>query len=91
MDIGFIGLGRMGSAMARNLAGAPHAVTGFDSAGTTVDGVQVASSPAEAADIGLITVAADDVDDRQDDVVLLDTVGILPVEVVDVSFNRCLI
>ena len=50
MDIGFIGLGRMGSAMARNLAGAPHAVTGFDSAGTTVDGVQVASSPAEAAE-----------------------------------------
>lgn len=50
MDIGFIGLGRMGSAMARNLAGAPHAVTGFDSAGTTVDGVQVASSAAEAAE-----------------------------------------
>lgn len=50
MDIGFIGLGRMGSAMARNLAGAPHAVTAFDSAGTTVDGVQVASSPAEAAE-----------------------------------------
>lgn len=50
MDIGFIGLGRMGSAMARNLAGAPHAVTGFDGAGITVDGVQVAASPAEAAE-----------------------------------------
>ena len=49
MDIGFIGLGRMGAAMARNLANAPHAVTGYDIAGTTVDGVVPAESAAAAA------------------------------------------
>ena len=30
MKIGFIGLGNMGAPMARNLAKAGHAVTGFD-------------------------------------------------------------
>ncbi|MEK9745004.1 MAG: NAD(P)-binding domain-containing protein, partial [Candidatus Puniceispirillum sp.] len=30
MNIGFIGLGNMGAPMARNLAAAGHAVTGFD-------------------------------------------------------------
>ena len=33
MQIGFIGLGNMGAPMARNLAAAGHAVTGFDTAG----------------------------------------------------------
>ena len=33
MEIGFIGLGNMGAPMARNLAAAGHAVTGFDVAG----------------------------------------------------------
>lgn len=49
MDIGFIGLGQMGAAMARNLAAAPHAVTGYDAAGITAHGVQPAGSAAEAA------------------------------------------
>ena len=35
MQIGFIGLGNMGAPMARNLAAAGHAVTGFDVAGVT--------------------------------------------------------
>ena len=54
MKIGFIGLGNMGGHMARNLASAGHAVTGFDVAGVTIDGVQtVASSIAavQAADV----------------------------------------
>lgn len=39
--IGFIGLGNMGAPMARNLAAAGHTVTGFDTAGTTAEGVGV--------------------------------------------------
>lgn len=46
--IGFIGLGNMGAPMARNLAAAGHSVLGFDTAGTTAEGVQVAQS-AQAA------------------------------------------
>ncbi len=38
MRIGFIGLGNMGAPMARNLAHAGHAVTGFDLAGVAVEG-----------------------------------------------------
>jgi 3-hydroxyisobutyrate dehydrogenase len=49
MDIGFIGLGNMGAPMARNLAAAGHAVTGFDVAGVRVEGVAPAGSAAEAA------------------------------------------
>nr|WP_299041205.1 3-hydroxyisobutyrate dehydrogenase [uncultured Tateyamaria sp.] len=49
MKIGFIGLGNMGAPMAANLAKAGHAVSGFDVAGTTADGVAQASSAAEAA------------------------------------------
>lgn len=49
MQIGFIGLGNMGAPMARNLAAAGHAVTGFDTAGVTVEGVAAAGSAAEAA------------------------------------------
>jgi 3-hydroxyisobutyrate dehydrogenase len=49
MDIGFIGLGNMGAPMARNLAAAGHAVTGFDVAGVAVEGVATAASAAEAA------------------------------------------
>ena len=48
MKIGFIGLGNMGAPMAANLAAAGHEVTGFDTAGTTADGIAEASS-AEAA------------------------------------------
>jgi 3-hydroxyisobutyrate dehydrogenase len=42
--IGFIGLGNMGAPMAHNLATAGHSVVGFDTAGTTADGVAVAQT-----------------------------------------------
>ncbi len=42
--IGFVGLGNMGAPMARNLAAAGHKVRGFDTAGTTAEGVEVAQS-----------------------------------------------
>ncbi|WP_420556057.1 3-hydroxyisobutyrate dehydrogenase [Roseovarius sp.] len=48
MKIGFIGLGNMGAPMATNLAAAGHDVTGFDTAGTTAEGV-VNADTAEAA------------------------------------------
>ena len=48
MNIGFIGLGNMGAPMAANLAAAGHAVTGFDVAGTTAEGVSTAASIPEA-------------------------------------------
>jgi 3-hydroxyisobutyrate dehydrogenase len=49
MQVGFIGLGNMGAPMARNLAAAGHAVTGFDTAPVGVEGVAPAASAAEAA------------------------------------------
>ena len=49
MKIGFIGLGNMGAPMAANLARAGHAVTGFDMAEVSVEGVKMAASAAEAA------------------------------------------
>jgi 3-hydroxyisobutyrate dehydrogenase len=49
MRIGFIGLGRMGAPMARNLARAGHEVAGFDVAGTQAGGVVPAGTAAEAA------------------------------------------
>ncbi len=48
MKIGFIGLGNMGAPMAANLAKAGHDVTGFDTAGVSVDGVTPATSAVEA-------------------------------------------
>jgi len=48
MKIAFIGLGNMGGPMARNLAAAGHAVTGFDVSGTCPEGVTPAASTAEA-------------------------------------------
>ncbi len=54
MKIGFIGLGNMGAPMAANLAKANHNVTGFDTAGTTADGVTQAATAeavAEGADV----------------------------------------
>jgi 3-hydroxyisobutyrate dehydrogenase len=47
--IGFIGLGNMGAPMAANLAKAGMAVAGFDTAGTTAEGMSEASSGPEAA------------------------------------------
>jgi len=49
MKIGFIGLGNMGGPMAANLANAGHEVTGFDTAGVTVQGVTMAASAPGAA------------------------------------------
>ncbi|MCX7565189.1 3-hydroxyisobutyrate dehydrogenase [Sulfitobacter sp. F26169L] len=46
--IGFIGLGNMGAPMAHNLANAGHSVTGFDTAGTTAQGVAAASTVQDA-------------------------------------------
>ncbi|MEM7241471.1 MAG: 3-hydroxyisobutyrate dehydrogenase [Pseudomonadota bacterium] len=48
MNIGFIGLGNMGAPMARNLVAAGHTVTGFDTADIQVDGVEKATSAAQA-------------------------------------------
>ena len=48
MRIGFIGLGNMGAPMAVNLAKAGHQVTGFDTAGVTVEGVTPAKTMEEA-------------------------------------------
>ncbi|WP_306456383.1 3-hydroxyisobutyrate dehydrogenase [Maliponia aquimaris] len=50
MQIGFIGLGNMGAPMAANLARAGHSVKGFDTAGTTAEGVTPVPSAAEAAE-----------------------------------------
>lgn len=49
MQIGFIGLGNMGAPMARNLAAAGHALTGFDTASVAVEGVTMVATAAEAA------------------------------------------
>ena len=51
MNIAFIGLGNMGAPMAANLAAAGHNVTGFDTAGVSVDGVAIANT-ANAAVVG---------------------------------------
>ena len=48
MKIGFVGLGNMGAPMASNLAKAGHAVTGFDTAGVTVEGVTPAAAMGDA-------------------------------------------
>ena len=66
MDIGFIGLGKMGRGMAQNLIQAGHAVTVWNRTASRADdlqklGAQVAASPAEAARTGIvITMLADD-------------------------------
>lgn len=49
MRVAFIGLGNMGAPMAANLAGAGHAVTGYDTAAPMPQGVARAASAAEAA------------------------------------------
>ncbi|EAS49249.1 3-hydroxyisobutyrate dehydrogenase [Aurantimonas manganoxydans SI85-9A1] len=48
MKIGFVGLGNMGAPMAANLAKAGHAVSGYDAAGVTAEGVAPAATLAEA-------------------------------------------
>jgi 3-hydroxyisobutyrate dehydrogenase-like beta-hydroxyacid dehydrogenase len=67
MKVGFLGLGNMGSAMARNLIRAGHSLTVFNRTPTRAEefralGAKVAGSPAEAA-LGVeafITMLADD-------------------------------
>ena len=49
MEVGFIGLGAMGSAMARNLAKAGHKVRAWNRSGDSgIEGVEMASDPAYA-------------------------------------------
>lgn len=66
MNVGFIGLGKMGRGMAQNLVNAGHTVTVWNrTAGRADDlqklGAQIAGSPAEAARTGIvITMLADD-------------------------------
>jgi 3-hydroxyisobutyrate dehydrogenase-like beta-hydroxyacid dehydrogenase len=51
MDIGFIGLGKMGAGMARNLVRAGHKVAGYNRSrdkAEAVEGIRVANSAAEA-------------------------------------------
>ena len=66
MDVGFIGLGNMGAAMARNLIGAGHRLTVYNRSREKAeelakDGAIVAGSPAEAARTGIaLTMLAND-------------------------------
>jgi 3-hydroxyisobutyrate dehydrogenase-like beta-hydroxyacid dehydrogenase len=66
LDIGFIGLGHMGTAMAKNLLRAGHAVTVYNRTRAKAeafvrDGATIADSPAEAAKHPVvITMLADD-------------------------------
>ncbi len=75
MDIGFIGLGAMGSAMAKNLAAAGHKVRAWNRSGDPgIEGVEMASSPVEALQAGVVfTMLSDDTAIRE---VLLDS-GVL--------------
>jgi len=71
MDIGIIGLGAMGRAIARNLAAAGHAVKAWNRSGGDVAGVWMVETPAQAlqADVAL-TMLSDDAAIRS---VLLET------------------
>jgi len=66
MEIGFVGLGHMGSAMAKNLLEAGHTVTIWNRTASRASaleflGARVAATPAEAARSGIvITMLADD-------------------------------
>lgn len=61
MDIGFIGLGSMGSAMAKNLVAAGHQVRAWNRSGGSVDGVSMLCAPSEAFDAEVVlTMLSDD-------------------------------
>lgn len=61
MKIGFIGLGTMGSAMARNIAAAGHEVIAWNRSGGAVAGVQMVDTPAEAFEVEVVmTMLSDD-------------------------------
>ena len=62
MEVGFIGLGAMGSAMARNLAKANHSICAWNRSGDAgIDGVEMVSDPADAfAAEAVFTMLSDD-------------------------------
>lgn len=61
MEIGIIGLGAMGRAMARNLALAGHDVKAWNRSGGSVEGVTMVASPAEAFQgDAVLTMLSDD-------------------------------
>jgi 3-hydroxyisobutyrate dehydrogenase-like beta-hydroxyacid dehydrogenase len=61
MQIGFIGLGAMGSAMAKNLAGAGHEVRAWNRSGGAIQGVTMVDTAAGAFDAdAVLTMLSDD-------------------------------
>ncbi|WP_144630498.1 NAD(P)-dependent oxidoreductase [Bordetella genomosp. 13] len=61
MDIGFIGLGAMGSAIARNLAATGHCVRAWNRSGGSVEGVTMLDAASHAFDAEVvITMLSDD-------------------------------
>ena len=61
MNIGFIGLGAMGRAMAKNLAAAGHTVRAWNRSGGSVEGVSMVENPVSALqDDVVITMLSDD-------------------------------
>lgn len=61
MDVGFIGLGAMGSPMARNLAAAGHDVRAWTRSGARVEGVRMVASPGDAFQAAaMFTMLSDD-------------------------------
>ena len=61
MEIGMIGLGAMGRAMAKNLAAAGHHVKAWNRSGGTLEGVTMVNSPADAfRGDAVLTMLADD-------------------------------
>jgi 3-hydroxyisobutyrate dehydrogenase-like beta-hydroxyacid dehydrogenase len=61
MDIGMIGLGAMGQAMARNLVKAGHTVKAWNRSGGSVEGVTMVASPVDAFQgDAVLTMLSDD-------------------------------
>src|ERR1700761_3250345 len=61
MEIGIIGLGAMGRAMARNLANAGHDVKAWNRSGGSVEGVTMVETPADAfRGDAVLTMLSDD-------------------------------
>lgn len=61
MDVGIIGLGAMGSAMARNLAAAGHSVKAWNRSGGHIEGVKMVGTPLDAFDgDAVFTMLSDD-------------------------------
>jgi 3-hydroxyisobutyrate dehydrogenase-like beta-hydroxyacid dehydrogenase len=61
MQIGFIGLGAMGTAMAKNLAAAGHEVRAWNRSGSAIPGVTMVETAAKAFDAdAVLTMLSDD-------------------------------